>query len=91
MRFEAHTILFKVLNDFLEAGGQLVIREIGRPEDIDALPEKLRQVVVLCELSGLSYEEIARTLEIPVGTVGSRRSAALARLAVTLGPIEEDA
>lgn len=57
---------------------------------IDALPEKLRQVVVLCELSGLSYEVIARMLEIPVGTVGSRRSAALARLAITLGPLQED-
>lgn len=40
MRFEAHTFLFKTLNDFLEEGGKVVIKEFGRPEDIDALPEK---------------------------------------------------
>lgn len=52
---------------------------------IDALPEKLRQVVTLSELAELSYEEIAKTLDIPIGTVGSRRSAALAKLAEALG------
>jgi RNA polymerase sigma-70 factor (ECF subfamily) len=58
---------------------------------IDALPEKLRQVVVLCELSGLSYAAIAKTLELPVGTVASRRAAALEKLALALGPLQEDA
>lgn len=47
---------------------------------VDALPEKLRRVLVLCELSELSYAEIATALEIPVGTVGSRRNAAADRL-----------
>jgi RNA polymerase sigma-70 factor (ECF subfamily) len=47
---------------------------------VEALPEKLRRALILCELSELSYAEIAATLEIPVGTVGSRRSAAVARL-----------
>ncbi|MEZ4452617.1 MAG: RNA polymerase sigma factor [Nannocystaceae bacterium] len=49
-------------------------------EAIDALPEKLRRVVILCEVSELSYAEIARVLEIPIGTVGSRRNAAAERL-----------
>lgn len=56
---------------------------------IDALPERLRQVVMLAEYSELSYEEIATALEIPIGTVGSRRSAAMRELAEKLGSIEE--
>ncbi len=47
---------------------------------IEALPPKLKDVVVLCELSGLSYAQIAQTLKIPIGTVGSRRSLAVAAL-----------
>ncbi|MDC0720225.1 RNA polymerase sigma factor [Nannocystis bainbridge] len=43
---------------------------------VDALPEKLRRVLVLCELSDLTYADVAAALEIPVGTVGSRRHAA---------------
>ncbi len=56
---------------------------------IDALPEKLRVVVVMCELSGLSYETIAKTLAIPIGTVGSRRSAAMQRLEQQLQHLKE--
>jgi RNA polymerase sigma-70 factor, ECF subfamily len=39
---------------------------------IDALPEDLRTAIVLRELEGLSYEEIAATMSCPVGTVRSR-------------------
>jgi len=39
---------------------------------IDALPEDLRTAIVLRELDGMSYEEIAQTMECPVGTVRSR-------------------
>ncbi len=39
---------------------------------IDALPEDLRTAIVLRELDGLSYEEIADAMECPVGTVRSR-------------------
>ena len=39
---------------------------------IDALPEDLRTAIVLRELEGLSYEEIAATMACPVGTVRSR-------------------
>jgi RNA polymerase sigma-70 factor (ECF subfamily) len=38
------------------------------------LPPELRAVAVLRELEGLSYEEIAETLQIPLGTVQSRLS-----------------
>jgi RNA polymerase sigma-70 factor (ECF subfamily) len=36
------------------------------------LPEDLRTAIVLRELEGLSYEEIAATMDCPVGTVRSR-------------------
>ena len=39
---------------------------------MDALPVDLRQAVVLREIEGLSYEEIAVAMDCPVGTVRSR-------------------
>lgn len=39
---------------------------------IAALPEQFRVAVVLCDVEGLSYDEIAGTLNIPIGTVRSR-------------------
>jgi RNA polymerase sigma factor (sigma-70 family) len=47
---------------------------------VEALPEKLRQVVLLCELSGLSNGEVAQVLRIPEGTVASRKHLAMRRL-----------
>jgi RNA polymerase sigma-70 factor, ECF subfamily len=37
-----------------------------------ALPEDLRIPLILCDLQGLPYEEIAATLEVPLGTIKSR-------------------
>lgn len=39
---------------------------------IDGLPEEMRVAIMLCEFDGLSYEEIARVMDCPVGTVRSR-------------------
>lgn len=39
---------------------------------IDALPEEARRTLVLREIDGLSYAEIARALDVPKGTVMSR-------------------
>jgi len=39
---------------------------------IEGLPEDLRTAIVLRELDGMSYEEIAQAMECPVGTVRSR-------------------
>jgi RNA polymerase sigma-70 factor (ECF subfamily) len=39
---------------------------------VDALPDDFREVLVLSDMEGLPYAEIAASLEIPVGTVKSR-------------------
>ncbi len=39
---------------------------------LNDLPEIFREAVVLCDIEGLSYEEIAQTLEVNIGTVKSR-------------------
>ena len=39
---------------------------------VDALPERLRSIIILREIEGMSYEEIAEVMNIPVGTVRSR-------------------
>ena len=38
----------------------------------EALPDDLRTAIILRELDGMSYEEIAQTMDCPVGTVRSR-------------------
>ncbi|WP_295433977.1 RNA polymerase sigma factor RpoE [uncultured Thiodictyon sp.] len=53
---------------------QLLTDEIARTvqQALDALPEDLRTAIVLRELEGMSYEEIAAAMECPIGTVRSR-------------------
>jgi RNA polymerase sigma-70 factor (ECF subfamily) len=51
---------------------------------ISALPEREQEVVMLVLWSGLSYEEAAIALAIPVGTVRSRLSRARSKLQVAL-------
>jgi RNA polymerase sigma-70 factor (ECF subfamily) len=51
---------------------------------IDALPEEFRQVVVLADVEGFAYREIADIVGIPVGTVMSRLFRARRRLRVQL-------
>ncbi|MGD8590213.1 MAG: RNA polymerase sigma factor RpoE [Chromatiales bacterium] len=68
----------------MDAGARL--KETGTPENhilseeisatvqqaIDNLPEDLRTAIILRELEGMSYEEIASAMSCPVGTVRSR-------------------
>jgi len=53
---------------------------------IRALSPPLREVVVLREIEGLNYSDIADVLSIPMGTVMSRLSRARGRLRATLAP-----
>ena len=47
---------------------------------LEQLPAEFREVVVLRELEGMSYKEIAEVAVVPVGTVMSRLARARARL-----------
>jgi RNA polymerase sigma-70 factor (ECF subfamily) len=51
------------------------------------LSEDHRRIVVLSDIEGLSYKEIADVLEIPMGTVMSRLHNARKRLKTALGPL----
>ena len=58
---------------------------------IEALPEAARATLLLREVDGLSYGEIARTLGIPKGTVMSRLHYARRRVQETLVAMGEEA
>ena len=58
---------------------------IGRA--LTALPEHHRTIIMLSDLEGLSYREIAEVLDIPMGTVMSRLHHARKRLRAVLGPM----
>ena len=69
-----------------QIGGQSRLKESGSPEHellrgeiertirdaIEQLPEDLRTAITLREMEGMSYEEIAQTMDCPIGTVRSR-------------------
>ena len=53
---------------------------------VEGLPVDHREVIVLRELEGMSYKEIAAVVGIPIGTVMSRLARARERLLAVLGP-----
>lgn len=59
------------------------------PDDVQAalsgLPDEFRAAVVLCDVAGLSYQEIGNALAVPVGTVRSRIHRGRALLREALG------
>jgi len=57
---------------------------------VEKLPDHYREVVVLHNLEGLSLTQIAEVLEIPVGTVKSRRAKALSMLRHLLQEVGTD-
>jgi RNA polymerase sigma-70 factor (ECF subfamily) len=72
--------------DFLE---NLLREDLARA--LDAVPEAFRVVVVLADVQGFAYQEIATTLDIPIGTVRSRLARARALLQKALWTHAQDA
>jgi RNA polymerase sigma factor (sigma-70 family) len=54
-------------------------------EAIAALPTPFRETLVLRDIEGLDYREIAEATEVPIGTVMSRLARARGRLIATIG------
>ncbi len=54
---------------------------------MEALPDELRTAIVLREIEGLSYEEIAKIMDCPIGTVRSRIFRAREAVAARLKPL----
>ena len=57
---------------------------------IAALPAPFRETLVLRDIEGLDYREIAQATEVPIGTVMSRLARARGRLIATIGGKEPD-
>lgn len=80
------------LADLVAEGGQTPLDALeGEERDravraaLDAVPLEQRRVLVLVDMEGRSYEEIAQALDIPVGTVRSRVSRARLAFRKALG------
>lgn len=56
---------------------------------VQALPEEFKTALTLCEVEGLSYEEIAQRMDCPIGTVRSRIFRAREAIDVELRPFLE--
>lgn len=77
----------------LETPERLLLTEEIRETVIDAigkLPEDLRTAILLRELDGMSYEEIATVMACPIGTVRSRIFRAREAIDLKLKPLLED-
>lgn len=76
LRFDALTDDFAaLLHSGTATPEQIVLREhldADIQRALDALPPQFRAAVVLCDVEGLTYEEVAETLDIKLGTVRSR-------------------
>ena len=51
------------------------------------MPEELRTAIVLREIEGMSYEDIAQSMDCPIGTVRSRIFRAREAIATKLRPL----
>lgn len=69
----------------LEGAGRRMLQEA-----LEALPLEFREVVILRELEGLSYKEIADIADVPIGTVMSRLARARKRLQLCLTAHKEE-
>jgi RNA polymerase sigma-70 factor (ECF subfamily) len=83
----------ELLRDINTPESLLLSKEIGNTVNsaIEALPEELRSAIQLRELEGMSYEEIAKLMDCPIGTVRSRIFRAREAIAERLKPLLDSA
>ncbi|MCE1244397.1 RNA polymerase sigma factor RpoE [Oryzomicrobium sp.] len=81
------------LRDINTPDALLLSKQIGETVNsaMEALPEELRTAIVLREIEGLSYEDIAKIMECPIGTVRSRIFRAREAVAAKLRPLLDTA
>ncbi|HMT79015.1 MAG TPA: RNA polymerase sigma factor RpoE [Azonexus sp.] len=81
------------LRDINTPESLLLTKQIGETINgaMDALPEELRAAIVLREIDGMSYEEIAVIMDCPIGTVRSRIFRAREAVAAKLRPLLDTA
>lgn len=81
------------LRDINTPESLLMSKQIGQTVDgaMEALPEELRTAIMLREIEGLSYEEIAEIMKCPIGTVRSRIFRAREAVAAKLRPLLDTA
>lgn len=77
------------LTDISTPEAVVASREIAETVNrvIDGLPEELRTAIVLREIEGMSYEDIAKSMDCPIGTVRSRIFRAREAIAAQLRPL----
>lgn len=83
--FEGADQLREVNTPESELMGKQVAQTVNQA--LETLPEELRTAIVLREIEGLSYEEIADVMNCPVGTVRSRIFRAREAVADKLRPL----
>jgi RNA polymerase sigma factor RpoE len=81
------------LRDINTPESLLLTKQIGQTINaaMDALPDELRTAIVLREIDGMSYEEIAGIMDCPIGTVRSRIFRAREAVAAKLRPLLDTA
>ncbi|MGL5633125.1 MAG: RNA polymerase sigma factor RpoE [Azovibrio sp.] len=79
----------ELLRDINTPEGVLMSKQIGQTvnQAVDSLPEELRNAIILREIEGMSYEEIADKMGCPIGTVRSRIFRAREAVANKLRPL----
>jgi RNA polymerase sigma-70 factor (ECF subfamily) len=85
--------VFSKLRDLDTPEGLALTEEIRETVNraIRELPDELRAAILFREIEGMSYEEIAQTMECPVGTVRSRIFRAREAIDKQLAPLISDA
>src|SRR5437867_8425408 len=90
-RQELATVFDEEIHDIKDASSNpevLLVKNADRQEimkAIEQLPVEFREALILRELEGMSYKEIAEMADVPIGTVMSRLARARKHLQQSLG------